>query len=738
MSDSNTPSLRPNLSRYGDASDFALEQFEVTTKVYAIGVFADRVTVRSQMIRAMNLAVALRNARGAEIGRVAIVGGGMAGVTFASALGMISPGSTIDLFERDTRLLPLQHGCTRRNLHPHIYNWPAEGSATPDAGLPLLNWSADKSSVVAESILAQFEEIRARNQNIRVRLGQDVVATKELSDAVQLTVVDLAGVKTSGNYSCVVLAVGFGRERQEFSGVSTASYWSDAGVPERAKASKGVFSVLVSGDGDGGLIDFCAACLDDFDHSRLIRLVSEFPGLDELKARLLAIDDEALRKGTTANLLEAYRKQISRPLASSGLLDEIESQVSMRHSVTLHTRVAEAFRLNTAILNRFTAFILLHLGRTRLRNRFRHIHGPLQFVGYEPAVEVASTHRMRFTVSGAPVVVDSAFLRHGTTREYSFTGFEEMAKQYRHRYTAWLSTHRRNREPPELSSQAAQLLSQIGLSGKADVILDGRQMAYPIGACCVPACRLPASNVFRMDASEALPVCRTHYQAAEAGEMSLSILKAVRDFLVVRPFKSTRMLETRVELLDSLAELTIRSQGRDMRLNLVGPLLLHPDWYHARRDEREKPAANMDSVLFTALSSRSGSEYHDVKLLFRNVDRYKAKVSETVTSTKERKKLVDEMLDNLDRIWPDEAAGGPDLVCLETGFHRHPFIYQSAMIDVVRMRPDSPTSSGVYYSDAGYVSSQRELFDKLFEEYSKSRRQEFRKLRRFIISLKDS
>jgi hypothetical protein len=118
--------------------------------VYFLGVLEDQVTLLSQQIRALNLVDALleRNLI-RDTGSVAIIGGGAAGLTVAAAFAAAAPNlKKIDVYERKDDVLHLQKR-SERYLHPHLYDWPATGSDSPDAGLPLLTWRAGPAGEVA-------------------------------------------------------------------------------------------------------------------------------------------------------------------------------------------------------------------------------------------------------------------------------------------------------------------------------------------------------------------------------------------------------------------------------------------------------------------------------------------------------------------------------------------------------------------------------------------------------------
>ncbi len=135
------------------SSNDVVSSYEIAPGVFVLGCLAQGVTVYGQQVRALNLAAALSalgksNAR--SVKRVAVIGAGMAGLTFAAAVILSSPATaSVTLFERRWDLCPLQQGCDTRWLHPNIYDWPSPASHNPDAGLPVLSWYAGRASDIA-------------------------------------------------------------------------------------------------------------------------------------------------------------------------------------------------------------------------------------------------------------------------------------------------------------------------------------------------------------------------------------------------------------------------------------------------------------------------------------------------------------------------------------------------------------------------------------------------------------
>jgi hypothetical protein len=127
--------------------------FRVVPGLYVIGSLERGVTIYSQQVRAHNLAWALwdlQNKGDRQIGNVAVVGGGIAGLTMAACLlSLFGSDVAITLFERSWDLCPFQQGADVRWVHPRIYDWPLEGSRAPSASLPVLDWTEGRASDVA-------------------------------------------------------------------------------------------------------------------------------------------------------------------------------------------------------------------------------------------------------------------------------------------------------------------------------------------------------------------------------------------------------------------------------------------------------------------------------------------------------------------------------------------------------------------------------------------------------------
>lgn len=286
------------------SADIALSGHELSDKIplYTIGSFDKQVTVLSQQTRALNLAWALIETNKVPVRgdgkkcKVAVVGAGFAGMTFAA--GLINKGADCDLymFEQRDSLLPLQQGSDTRWLHPHIYDWPASGSEASAAMLPVLNWTAARSSDVVVQVLSEWKQVVLNKPN-KLRLfcnarHVQIAGCKDHAEKARLewvgekrtpedgTILE-AGEQTAGaaeTFDIIVLAVGFGVEKAK------ASYWRNetVGQPNLNEPRR---TYLLSGQGDGAMVDLFRIRISQFRQDRILdELFADQPELiDELK-----------------------------------------------------------------------------------------------------------------------------------------------------------------------------------------------------------------------------------------------------------------------------------------------------------------------------------------------------------------------------------------------------------------------------------------------------------------------
>lgn len=331
-----------------------------TESVFFLGCFESRVTLYAQQVRALNLVDAiLAQQLVRPNGRVAIVGGGVAGVTAAAAFALAGPQlQTVDLFEVKKELLHLQRSGADRYLHPHLYDWPAPHARRTEAGLPLLNWEAGSAGDVASDLLKEFATIKGIRPILHEKLDLRVAEVKPATSGAGCFVSVEGAANEGAEYDVVVLSIGFGYERND---QNTPSYWMPFPIaPGSIKAPGTSHHVLVSGNGDGGLVDFQKVTFNQ-SHREIIEFLTGYKGLKKAQEKLLEIEDAAWNDADV-DLHEAYRELVL-PVLPRYLLTDVREKLRRDVHVWLHTREKRLFRRDTAVLNRFGTFLVIEADR---------------------------------------------------------------------------------------------------------------------------------------------------------------------------------------------------------------------------------------------------------------------------------------------------------------------------------------------------------------------------------------
>jgi hypothetical protein len=223
-------------------------------RLYLLLCEGARVTLRSQQARAMNLAWALREALQKSSTRIAVIGGGGAGITFAAVAARL--GATVKLYESH-KLMHLQRGSWHRPLHPEIYTWPGETAFRPVSHFPLLGWTTGTAHDVATEIVAKFRLLGSDRlkiyEGVRVKLDR---------------VGRLRGTPASDDekFDLVIIAAGFGIESSP-PGVALNSYWRSDSL-DQPFLEPSHSQIVISGSGDGGLIELLRVCVQETAHAR--------------------------------------------------------------------------------------------------------------------------------------------------------------------------------------------------------------------------------------------------------------------------------------------------------------------------------------------------------------------------------------------------------------------------------------------------------------------------------------
>ena len=219
---------------------------------FAIGPVVGRISFASQQTRALNLVYAL-----SKLGKikaqqkVAVVGGGLAGLTLAAAL--LAYKCNVSVFETKLQKMHRQAGANHRFVHPSINWWPnSDGELDHTADLPFLDWHFTKCSRVFEYIDKQWAKLKSIYSTDLAfhdgRTAEDLI----FIEANGTFTIECQKQEHSQNFSTVLVASGF-EDEETVEGLGTASYWSPDDTHN--KTLDGTKKRIVSGAGDGGVID---------------------------------------------------------------------------------------------------------------------------------------------------------------------------------------------------------------------------------------------------------------------------------------------------------------------------------------------------------------------------------------------------------------------------------------------------------------------------------------------------
>lgn len=403
-----------------------LKSFELRKRIYLLGSLEKGLTIYRQQVRALNLAWSLLEASPAgSLNRVAIVGGGFAGLTLAA--GLLRKGIRhVTLFEKHAALCPLQQGSDVRWVHPHIYEWPDPDSELPSAALPVLNWNAGRASDVVVQVLTEWErlhgEIEARKsgqvievyvnvRHLRVNKNREIewVGQKSLSGEAR-------NVGSKEKFDSIVLAVGFGLEQG-----AKFPYWSNETLSQ-PQLGPGRKTFLVSGYGDGALVDLFRIRISRF---RQDRVLGELFSDGELVTRLSALKNRLGQGLAPEDLYDEFERIAKDP--DSGFrvfLDKLRKRLRTDTEAVLRLNkirsFKDTFKTRASFQNRFLFFALYKVGGFFPSSRPEKVLRAESSIGEESVVR-------RHGIRPRPVIKDAldSELYHAVKRKLTTSSRKE-------------------------------------------------------------------------------------------------------------------------------------------------------------------------------------------------------------------------------------------------------------------------------------------------------------------------
>lgn len=269
--------------------------------LFSIGPYGNRISFASQQQRSLSLVWALHvfgilpaSARYVHHEesqtphkRVAIIGGGLSGITAAAAL--ITTGHHCTVFERSDDLLPNLSN-TNRHIHPTINFWPLEPLA-PATDFPFLNWYEDSPNGIKEQISGDIEYLK-KHPNFQPLLKTQVSALDVRSDTsyddkdrVKIyfhTIYDSSNTDPNKdleyrNFDLAIVCSGFAKSETPNYATDCTQYWDNSlnNLENDANFREKYRHIVIAGSGDGGLIEETQALYKNFDNGLIISRFAE-------------------------------------------------------------------------------------------------------------------------------------------------------------------------------------------------------------------------------------------------------------------------------------------------------------------------------------------------------------------------------------------------------------------------------------------------------------------------------
>lgn len=435
---------------------------QVTTylRVFILGSFDHRITFYSQQARALQLVRALhekkilRALNSTDDGpRIAIVGGGIAGVTCASALLLL--GYNVTIYEKG-ELLNLQKSAKHRYIFPRLAEWPDDVSLLDTPKLPVMNWQASSASKVVRMISEEWHELMKGRlgKNCTVQSKTEVNSVRQLDEAgegieLQFTCAGTTAARETKKclFDIVIMAIGHGVEEGSSDHAVVNRYWEPdtlTTIPtDRGPGAR----VIIAGTGDGGLVDFLRVATGkpsdeaggqrEFFHSLASHASIQELGVrfrDEVDLLLAARKQLQVRIGPDDFLSTGYQR-VFDALSDTTRQELLNiKQLEWRSGIeriTLVHRSPDYFKLESLLFNRTIAFLL----KIREPARFATIKGTAPpVVSYGSGKQTVNVA----TDDGEPVALECDYYvpRQGVPRNSIFkriAGLEQVHEAFENR-----------------------------------------------------------------------------------------------------------------------------------------------------------------------------------------------------------------------------------------------------------------------------------------------------------------
>ncbi len=236
--------------------------------MYALTTNFGRVSFQAQQWRALQLVQIIQKIHGSDKNlKIGILGGGIAGVTCFVGLQLLGFHNA-ELHEAQPDILLSQSTAEHRHSHPSINDWPMlfenKRKMAATTNLPFLNWFCGTTKSVIETMRSDPNlEIFKKNvhcSSIITRI--DFAPRPDRQKFVFFARKPFETEAKAQKADLVVMALGFGKERNLEHSQSRSYWWADHLKHYRSEHQNYLdYKRYVSGSGDGALIDYARLLL---------------------------------------------------------------------------------------------------------------------------------------------------------------------------------------------------------------------------------------------------------------------------------------------------------------------------------------------------------------------------------------------------------------------------------------------------------------------------------------------
>lgn len=422
--------------------------------LYFLGACNRRITFYSQQVRALRLVHALSSTGKLKTTHnVAVVGAGAAGVT--AALGLALLGNDVTLYDPADEVLQLQSDSPRL-LHPHIYEWPALDSLNNRAGLPILDWTAERGGDVCKQLQKEFSSALTSLSTLRFAKGHTLTGLTKTGTRWKLTL-ETGGAESSKQFDHVVLALGFGDENSCGDAVPV-HYWKQNLVGSAAVEPKSPATYVISGNGDGGLTDLLNLLIKNFDH---VAFTQDF--LNFFSDDILLRTTKQIWENSKANddLEPAFTEHLLPLLNELDVIDRIRLRLRSDRLVTINSSGPLFAAHKAAQLNQVMAFAILHAAA-------KGAYPVVRSEGYINNVTNGTNgfHIDGLSINGVPVAtpVQHVILRHGPNRDMRYASAKDYFNDYRNHAKILFANNLNLEAPPTLDSTTFEFFESLRIN----------------------------------------------------------------------------------------------------------------------------------------------------------------------------------------------------------------------------------------------------------------------------------